>query len=168
MSIFSKIIKNIVNAVEQQANELKPEKPEKPSSVTIGGMTIGGGHVDNVVCDAPESGFSWGSNMPAEENQFNYKGTYKQYFENVFKEAFPEYGIVRTDLENRDASTFAFFRGETKVLVVEVMSDRSSAQRIRRECRANGIRYLRYYHNHHGWWNTKAYVIERTGNALNG
>lgn len=167
MSIFSKIVKNIVNAVEQKAEELLPDKPEKPSGVNINGMTVGGGHVD-VITDAAESGFSWGPTMPAEENQFNYPGTYKQYFESVFKGAFPEYEIVRTDFENRNACLFTFFKGGSKMLVVEVMSDRSNAQSTRKNCRANGVRYLRYYHNHHSWWNTKAYVIERTGNALNG
>ena len=34
--------------------------------------------------DGP-SGFSWGPKMPAEENQYNYGGSYIDYFREIFK-----------------------------------------------------------------------------------
>lgn len=116
----------------------------------------------------PASGFSWGPTMPAEENQFNYPGTYQEYFESVFKSNFPEYEIVRSDIERRPATSFTFYKGGEVKLVVEIMSENSSSHAISDNCRRNRIPYLRYYHNHYSWWNTKAYVIERTRNALNG
>ena len=54
----------------------------------------------------------------------------------------------------------------TLALVVELLSQGSDAYRLRKQCRADGIAYLRYYYDHEGWWNTKAYVIECTRGAL--
>ena len=36
------------------------------------------------------------------------------------------------------------------------------------ECAAAAIPYLRFYHNHDGWWNTRAYVTQRVRGALGG
>ena len=46
---------------------------------------------------------------PAEENQYNFKGTYIQYFDKVFREEFPEYEISyeRSSL-NRTSTIFTF------------------------------------------------------------
>lgn len=113
-----------------------------------------------------ESGFSWGPAMPEEENQYNYPGSYEQYFLSVFTENFPAYRISHETVRKGKATVFTFWSGEQKALVVELMSENSSAQRIRSECERSGIPYLRFYYNHFGWWNTKAYVLQRTRNAL--
>ena len=36
----------------------------------------------------------WGELMPKDENQFAFKGTYKEYFEKIFREEFPEYSFM--------------------------------------------------------------------------
>ena len=114
------------------------------------------------------SGWSWGETMPDEENQFSFNGRYNQYFETVFREAFPEYGLNVEQPRGRDCTIFTFTQGGRVALIVEVMSQSSSAQALRRNCRANGTPYLRFYHNHEGWWNTRSYVVTRVRNALAG
>ena len=111
------------------------------------------------------SGFSWGPKMPAEENQYNYGGNYIDYFREIFNANFSEYRIEQA--QEGSTTIFTFYRGDSKALMVELLSKTSGRYRIRKECRANGIPYLRYYYNYQGWWNTKAYVIERTAKALN-
>ena len=113
-----------------------------------------------------ESGFSWGENMPSEENQFNYPGTYVEYFRHVFSEDFPSYRLTDESVRKGKATVITLWNGEQKALVVELMSETSSAEKIRYSCQKEGIPYLRFYYNHHGWWNTRAYVVMRTRNAL--
>ena len=113
-----------------------------------------------------ESGFSWGPEMPDEPNQFNYPGTYDAYFSAVFAEAFPEYRVSGESVRKGRATVFTLWKDDVKALVVEVMSETSSAESIRYGCAKEHVPYLRFYYNHPGWWNTKAYVIQRTRTAL--
>ncbi|MBP5166166.1 MAG: hypothetical protein ILP09_02790 [Oscillospiraceae bacterium] len=112
------------------------------------------------------SGFSWGPVMPNEENQFNFNGSYIEYFKSVFGEAFPEYDIGTERPKNSKATVFTFRKGGQTALIVELLNSSSEARKLRRTCAEQGIPYLRYYYDHEGWWNTKAYVIERTRKAL--
>jgi len=113
-----------------------------------------------------ESGFSWGPEMPNEPNQFNYPGTYDAYFSAVFAEAFPEYRVSKESVRKGRATVFTLWNGDAKALVVEVMAQTSSAESIRYGCAKEHVPYLRFYYNHPGWWNTKAYVIQRARKAL--
>ena len=108
----------------------------------------------------------YGPKMPAEENQYSYPGTYEDYFLNLFYETFPEYQ-VRKDYPNYDAVVFHLERDGREALVVEVMSERCSAQKLRQDCWKQNLPYLRFYHNHDGWWNTRSYVTDRVSKALN-
>ena len=110
------------------------------------------------------SGDSWGEEMPAEENQYNYGGTYTEYFENIFSTDFAEYRTEKTTEYARTA--YSFYSGASKVLVVELMPESSSANKLRRECEKAGVAYLRFYYNHYGWWNTRSYVKGRISTAL--
>ncbi len=122
---------------------------------------------DDIVYDKEQtSGLSYGKKMPAEENQFSFGGTYVQYFEKVFKEEFPEYQIEHEDEPGLRASVFTFYNGGEKALVVEILSETSRRNTIRKECYSRNIPYLRFYHNHDGWWNTRSYVASRTKDAL--
>ena len=110
------------------------------------------------------SGESWGDEMPAEENQYNYGGTYIQYFENIFNTDFAEY---RTEKATADRRTiYTFFSGASKALVVELMPESSSVYKLRKECEKAGVPYLRFYYDHDGWWNTRSYVKGRIVKAL--
>jgi hypothetical protein len=113
-------------------------------------------------------GVSYGRKKPAEENQFDYKGKYTEYFEKVYREEFPEYDIQidkETDNWNK-VSVITFYSGENKALVVELLSETSKRKKLRSECADNGIPYLRFYYDHRGWWNTRSYVVDRTKKAL--
>ena len=104
--------------------------------------------------------------MPAEENQFQFKESYYLYFEKVFSEDFPGYRLERTVEHQRNRTVFTFWQGYERALVVELLSDRSRSQKLRRDCAALGIPYLRFYHDHPNWWNTRSYVVSRTRAAL--
>ncbi len=112
------------------------------------------------------SGVSWGENMPAEENQFNSGLKYYEYFEKIYREEFPEYQVTKEFPYGEGRCIFTFISGSRIALKVEVMSQRCSVYKLRNDCRSNGIGYTRFYHDHHGWWNTRSYVIERTRNAI--
>ena len=117
---------------------------------------------------SPRSGFSWGDEMPAEENQFSFPGNYVQYFEKIFREEFP---ACRVDVQAENSSrytVFTFWDNGRQALIVEVRSEKCCAEKLRRVCAANGVPYLRFYFDHHGWWNTRAYVTERVRRALIG
>ena len=117
--------------------------------------------------EQPASGFSWGEEMPAEENQYNYPGTYIEYFRHVFQEDFAEYAVTMEPGLNDRSPLFVFHSAGRRALVVELKSEGSSAQRIRKDCAANGVPYLRFYYDHDGWWNTRAYLRARVSAALN-
>ena len=116
--------------------------------------------------DSP-SGDSWGEEMPAEENQFNYNGSYVQYFENIFATEFAAYRTEK-DTVSQNRQIYTFYNASAKALVVELMSQSCAAYKTREDCRKNNIPYLRFYHDHDGWWNTRSYVVRRIGNALQG
>ena len=115
--------------------------------------------------DSP-SGFSWGEKMPDEENQYSFNGTYVEYFDQIYKSEFPDYDVTHEKAPYREATVFTFRKDGKTALVVELLSRTSNAYKIRKDCAAAGIPYLRYYYNYHGWWNTRSYVIQRTRNAL--
>ena len=112
------------------------------------------------------SGDSWGDEMPAEENQYNFAGNYVQYFEKVLREEFPAYTVKTDDSDRSRRTVFTLYSGMSKALVVEVMTESSTAQKIRRACEADGTPYLRFYFDHRGWWNTRSYVARRVRAAL--
>ena len=112
------------------------------------------------------SGFSWGEEMPAEENQYNFNGTYKQYFDSIFLTEFRDYQIMCNSAQYTGMPVYSFVKNGRTALVVELMKSSSCARKLRNDCAKSGIPYLRYYIDYDGWWNTKKYVITRTRNAL--
>ncbi len=116
--------------------------------------------------EAAPGGLSWGPVMPAEENQFNYPGTYLEYFAHVFKEEFPGYNITYGQKPRQLGALFTFWSGTGKALVVEILPESSETKVVKRACAAQGVPYLRFYYNHDGWWNTRSYVTQRVRGAL--
>lgn len=114
------------------------------------------------------SGNSWGDEMPDEENQYNYNGSFTQYFENIFSTEFASYRTERENLSNGSRVVYTFYSQNAKKLVIELMPESCSAYKLREDCRKEGVPYLRFYYNHDGWWNTRSYVTERIKKALNG
>ncbi len=135
------------NAADGSAPQQRPAQPQRPAYVAA-------------------SGDSWGDEMPAEENQYNFAGNYVQYFEKVLREEFPAYTVKTDDSDRSRRTVFTLYSGMNKALVVEVMTESSSAQKLRRRCEAEGTPYVRFYFNHRGWWNTRSYVTRRVRAAL--
>ena len=152
---FVKSAGDIVRGLASEAESLVGSLPEE--------LTADGG------IDYAESGDSWGPEMPDEPNQFNYDGTYLEYFTEIFKTEFADYTIESRTGEGRNPVTvFTFWNGDEKALVVELMPQSSAARKQRNDCRRTGTPYLRYYYDHEGWWNTRPYVVRRTRAALEG
>ena len=119
-----------------------------------------------------EMPISWGKKMPREENQFNFQGDFSEYFSYIFQEDFPEYDI-ECDYKKKgffkseqDSAVYTFRKNGRIALIVQVMPENSTAYRLRKDCEKNGIPYLRFYHNHDGWWNTRAYCRARVRTKL--
>lgn len=118
---------------------------------------------------AQEYGTSyWGDLMPAEENQYSYAGNYKDYFKYIFDTEFSDYDVSYSIPEGRynEAVICKFTKNGETALAVELLSEKSCAQKFRSDCRDAGIPYLRFYYDHEGWWNVKSYVVGRIKGAL--
>ena len=89
-----------------------------------------------------------------------------EYFENIFRTELPMYAMDRTIPSNSKRVVYEFYSGTTTALVIELMSERCSVQRTRSACERNHVPYLRFYYDHDGWWNTRAYVVKRIRDAL--
>lgn len=158
--VFNEVIKDQVNSANQNNYSAPAQAPAQAPQPQQNQQ------YNQPSAEPSPSGFSWGENMPNEENQFNFNGPFYQYFETVFREGFPQYNITSEKQKGRSAYVYTFTSGGRTALVVEVISERSSPYAIRQRCKNNNIPYLRYYYDHDGWWNTKAYVLQRTGKAL--
>lgn len=166
MGLFSKLFgekAGIIDDIAEAKRQASKDRQERASS----NVSAADASVSTADKKAP-SGFSWGPEMPDEENQYNYSGTYKEYFDHVFRSEFPSYKIESSDFQNGKRSVFTFWDGSRKALVVELVSRRSSVYKTLTDCKNEGVPYLRYYYDYHGWWNTREYVKQRTGKALKG
>lgn len=159
---LEKAAKDILNGILSNAQQ-NPAPAKQPQNAAAAAP-----EARPVVKKASPSGFSWGEEMPDEENQFNYNGSFVQYFEGIFRAEFPNYRLEREDIGGKKRVIFTFFDGARKALVVELMPQSSASKKLRENCAAAGIPYLRYYYDHDGWWNTRSYVVTRTRKALGG
>ena len=122
--------------------------------------------MDSSFIEEGESGDSWGPKMPAEPNQFNSGLSYQDYFSKVFGESFPDYQVNREAHKLGKATLYTFYLAGVKKLVVEVTSCSVYRYKVAKDCRAEGVPYLRYYYDYDGWWNTASYVTRRTARVL--
>ena len=178
MGLFDKLIKDVIKEV---APEVDVDQFVKSAGDIVKGLkSEAEAFVENLpeeldidininADNDAESGDSWGPEMPDEPNQFNYDGTYLEYFTEIFKTEFSDYILeIETSEARKPVTVFTFWDTFNKALVVELMPQSSSAQKQRKVCAAEGIPYLRFYYDHDGWWNTRSYVIRRTRAALEG
>ena len=102
--------------------------------------------------------------IPNEECQYNYSGSFEQYFENIFAADFPAYRTEKSYVNKPDCKkrvAYTFYNGAAKVLVVELMSESCEAKKFREDVKRSGVSYLRFYYDHEGWWNKRSYVTSR-------
>lgn len=170
MSLLSKLLggkkPTLTDVVDLlQGKDAQPAKPAAPKPVSPQN-TWSNSRPEPEEAEGP-SGVSWGPRMPDEPNQYNYYGTFWEYFEDIFHRDFAEYTVTRQE-NPRTASVYAYsfsMDGET-LLMVELLSRRNDVYKLRSDCRKQGIPYLRFYYDVEGWWNTRAYVIDRIKKAL--
>ena len=124
MSLLSKLLGGKKPSLSDVV-ELFQEKEQKPASSPVSHSYNARPEPAYTVEMGEETpiGRSWGERMPNEPNQYNYPGTYHQYFEDIFQTEFAAYRVVRTDnpLTSR-ATSYSFYAGDTPVLVVELLS----------------------------------------------
>ena len=154
MSLFSDLLKKVKKGIDEIEDAIDGDKDQSSPAPA---QTAAPSYSE----PAPaESDDPWDV-MPAEENQYNYSGSYVQYFEMIFREDFPEYETSYERANNRDAVIFTLKKDGATALVCELLSENSVAKKIRADCKAAGVPYVRFYFNHHGWWNARSYVVNR-------
>lgn len=143
--LFAEANKNQNNQQTQKKEETKPQPQQQQQQQAY----------------EPES--EWEA-IPNEECQYNYSGSFEQYFEHVFAEDFPAYRTEKAYVNKPDYKkrvAYTFYNGAAKVLVVELMPESCEAKKFREDVKRSGVSYLRFYYDHEGWWNTRAYVTGR-------
>ena len=161
MDFLSKLLKgdkSVQKAAKGFLNNLMADTPSQPAQKPAQQASI--------FSSKRQSGFSWGDVRPEDENQSNFNGSFMEYFEGIFRAEMPEYRVTRSMPGTSKCVVYTFFSGGSTVLVVELMSDACYAKKVRSECEKYRIPYLRFYYDHPGWWNTRAYVVQRLRNAL--
>lgn len=163
------VVDKVVDAVKEDAAEAKPEAEPKPAvqptTTAIPGHTgfvVGGGSLP--AYDGPDP--DWYDEIPAEECQYNFGGTYLEYFTKLFREEFPGRKVLLTEIDPGRRYKYTFGLPGSAELIVELMTEKSEANSLRKECRKNGTPYVRFYFDHWGWWNTREYVVKRVKEAL--
>ena len=166
---FESAAKTVLSGAEKKFGDLGEEAKSIAAEIKSAAQASDGREAYAPAAkQAAPSGLSWGEEMPDEPNQFNYPGPYDRYFDNLFRTEFPEYDITCKESRYGKALVYTFRKDQRTALIVELLPQRSSVYKLRRDCATMGIPYLRYYYDHEGWWNTYSYVTERTRAALNG
>ena len=156
--------KSLLKSIFGSQNETKPESKPENAGEPEAQQPANNESYDSD--DDSPSGFSWGDRMPAEENQYNFNGTYQQYFESIFASEFAAYRYEKKVNYGRVAYTFYGAAG--KALTVELLPGKSESKKLRKQCQAENTSYVRFYYSHEGWWNTKEYVIQRMKEKIRG
>ena len=165
-SFLSEKLSEIVEQGKKADQELASLQQSSPSSVSEA--------ASHTVSEAEQEGEvtipgnSWGPTMPLEENQFNFPGPYTAYFEKILGEDFPEYRLEKEMIPSGRGVVYTLMDGERRAAVLEVLNSSSVRNKLRKACRMAGTPYVRLYHDHEGWWNTRAYVTERIRKAMAG
>ena len=166
MSLLSKLLQGKKPSLSE-LTELLQGKGQKPAAGQSGYAASRPAEPVSDFAEPTPIGRSWGERMPDEPNQYNYPGTYVQYFEDIFRSDFAAYQITRSENPRSDRTSVYTFREDGRtVLVVELISRRADLQKLRRDCQRNAIPYLRFYYDYHGWWNARSYVVRRIRSAL--
>ena len=110
----------------------------------------------------------WGEIMPKDENQYTFNGTYREYFEDIFRSEFADFTFELTHPDRYDSDIYTFSRNGEKLLVVELVRKSCEAKKLRRDTENAGIGYLRFYIDCRdiGWWNARSYVVGRMRGIL--
>ena len=152
------LISGLVNGIGKKEGTSQSAKPAAADRAE-------GSRFETVAPDAP-SGDSWGERMPNEPNQFNSGLPYPDYFERIFREEFASFECTKEFQKGGKRVVFTLRSAGQTALIAEIMPGSSASRKLRENCAAQGIPYLRFYYDHEGWWNTRSYVIRRVREAL--
>ena len=150
-------LKNVAKKLESSADSPKPQaapaaKPAEPAPAA----------------EPERSDALWGEIMPKDDNQFSFQGSYREYFEQIFRTEFADLAFELAHPKYYSSDIYNFTKDGAKVLVIELMSGKCSANKLRRDTQRSGLPYLRFYTDCSdiGWWNAKTYVVNRMKEAL--
>lgn len=151
-------LKNIAKKVGESADEKKPQAAQ-PSPAPAPAAAP---------AEQERSDALWGEIMPKDDNQFSFPGSYREYFEQIFRGEFADLSFELTHPQYYKSDIYNFTQNGGKVLVIELMSGKCTANKLRRDTQRAGIPYLRFYTDCSdiGWWNAKTYVIGCMKKAL--
>ncbi|MBO4289212.1 MAG: hypothetical protein J5865_03820 [Lachnospiraceae bacterium] len=169
MSLLSKLLSGKKPSVSDVLDlfQGKEEKPAEAQNVRPAAQPYRPEPAYEAQGEPTPLGRSWGELMPDEPNQFNYPGTYREYFEDIFRNDFADCTFVfEQNPRSSRIQKYAFYRDMRKVLVVELVGQGCDAYEVRRLCAKEGTPYLRFYHDHEGWWNARSYVVARMRKAM--
>jgi len=151
VSQISEEVTNFSNSLNSSQNNAQAAPQSAPQAVPV--------------APASGTGCSWGDSMPLEPNQYNYSGNYEQYFESIFADKLSGFRMEKEEAK-WSRTVYTFYGESGKALVVELLPETSVAKKLRNDCAAAQVPYLRFYYNHRGWWNTRSYVESRISGAL--
>ncbi len=167
MSLLSKLLGGKKPSISDMVDLLQGKASKPVSGQNVSFASRPSNQVSESFVEQTPIGRSWGETMPNEPNQYNYPGSYRQYFEEIFNRDFAAWRVTRSFNPKSDKTTiYTFFDGSRTALVVELMSRRADLQKLRRDCGRSGIPYLRFYYDYHGWWNARSYVVNRINAVL--
>ena len=167
MSLLSKLLKGKKPSLSDVV-ELLQGKEEKPDPVQPARPVNWPAQPEaSAYAEETPIGRSWGVKLPNEPNQYNFPGSYLEYFQDIFNRDFAAYRVTRSANPRSDKTTvYTFYEGARVALVVEIMSRRGDLQQLRRDCARSRTPYLRFYYDKEGWWNARSYVVRRIREAL--
>ncbi|MBR5981187.1 MAG: hypothetical protein IK035_04195 [Firmicutes bacterium] len=163
-NLFSDMEKKIKDAVKDGFKDgIKDESPKPAAAKPAETVSAPAAPAEEERSDA-----LWGELMPKDENQFDFKGTYTEYFEKIFREDFPGCSFTLSHPKYYSSDIYTFTKDGSKALVIELMKKNCSAKALRRETQREGVPYLRFYTDCSdiGWWNARSYVVGRMREAL--
>ena len=166
MGLFKDLLKG---AIKDTIRDAENREIDRALDKAFQGRTNDQGYVSQATPGRSSDKGAWSDIMPAEPNQFNSGLSYVDYFAKIFAEDFPSYVLYQEPGTAKNSTVISLTDPSgRKALVVELISRRSSPDKVRSNCKAQGIPYLRFYYDYseNGWWNTRSYVVGRVSKAL--
>ena len=77
------VLKNITQAAVDAQKEQNAQAAQNVNTASNASAA------PSYAAEEEPSGFSWGPTMPAQENQYNFPGTYEEYFDSIFLKEYP-------------------------------------------------------------------------------
>lgn len=185
MGLFSKIMKDVAEAAadkkwEDAVEKVRSSEKIKDLSAKVrAGVDVleselsarserqaGAADAADIKPAVTQAGDSFGPTMPEEDNQYLHEGPFWTYFEDIFTAEFSDLRFEKEEVKPSKFIVYNFYSGDTRVLMVELLSKNFTMIKLRDSYEGSGVPYVRFYIDHRGWWNTRSYVIRRIREAM--